>query len=98
VDQRWFLGATGARRAETSNEWNARRAGKHISLLVHFIGVQGVREAWISEEWREPLHAYMGAIITNKNGKLLAAGGMHDHIQLYASLPSTITLANFVIL
>jgi hypothetical protein len=40
----------------------------------------------------------MGAIITNKNGKLLAAGGMHDHIQLYASLPSTITLANFVIL
>ena len=71
-------------------------AGKHISLLGHFIWSIAGREPWISEDWREPLHAYLGGIARNKNTKLLAAGGMHDHIHLYASLPTTITIADFV--
>lgn len=32
----------------------------------------------------------------NKRASLICAGGMHDHIHLYASLPSTITIADFV--
>ncbi|HXT62187.1 MAG TPA: IS200/IS605 family transposase [Pyrinomonadaceae bacterium] len=71
-------------------------AGKHVSLLVHFIWSTAGREPWIGNEWREQLHAYVGGVIRNKNGKLLAAGGMHDHVHLYASLPSTISLAEFV--
>jgi REP element-mobilizing transposase RayT len=71
-------------------------AGKHLSLLVHFIWSTAGRERWIGIDWREPLYAYMGGVIKNKNGKLLAAGGMYDHIHLYASLPSTISIANFV--
>ena len=71
-------------------------AGKHLSLLVHFIWSTAGREPWIGDDWREPLHAYLGGIARNKNTKLLAAGGMHDHIHLYASLPSTITIADFV--
>jgi REP element-mobilizing transposase RayT len=31
----------------------------------------------------------------NKNAKLIAAGGMFDHIHLYASMPSTISIADF---
>jgi len=62
-------------------------AGKHISLLVHFV--------W-STAGREPLHAYVGGIMRNKNAKLLAAGGMNDHVHVYASLPSTVTIADFV--
>lgn len=71
-------------------------AGKHISLLVHFIWSTAGREPWIGNDWSKPLHAYLGGIARNKNAKLLAAGGMYDHIHLYASLPSTITLAEFV--
>jgi REP element-mobilizing transposase RayT len=71
-------------------------AGKHISLLVHFIWSTAGREPWIGEDWREPLHSYLGGIAKNKKARLLAAGGMHDHIHLYASLPSTITIADFV--
>jgi REP element-mobilizing transposase RayT len=71
-------------------------AGKHVSLLVHFIWSTAGREPWIGNERREQLHAYVGGVIRNKNGKLLAAGGMHDHVHLYASLPSTISLAEFV--
>ncbi len=71
-------------------------AGKHISLLVHFIWSTAGREPWIGDDWRDPLHSYIGGITRNKNVKLLAAGGMHDHVHLYASLPSTITIADFV--
>lgn len=71
-------------------------AGKHISLLVHFIWSTAGREPWIGDDWRASLHGYMGGVARNKNAKLLAAGGMHDHIHLYASLPTTITIADFV--
>lgn len=71
-------------------------AGKHISLLVHLIWSTADREPWIGDDWTKPLHAYLGGIPRNKKVKLRAAGGMHDHIHLYASLPSTITLAELV--
>lgn len=71
-------------------------AGKHISLLVHFVWSTAGREPWIGDDWRETLHAYMGGVMRNKNARLLSAGGMYDHIHLYASLPSTITVADFV--
>lgn len=71
-------------------------AGKHLSLLVHFIWSTARREPWIENDWDESLYAYVGGVIRNKKGKLLAAGGMHDHIHLYASLPSTLSIADFV--
>lgn len=71
-------------------------AGKHISLLVHFVWSTAGREPWVGDDWREPLHAYIGGIVRNKKAKLISAGGMYDHIHLYASLPSTIAIADFV--
>lgn len=71
-------------------------AGKYISLLVHFTWSTAGREPWISTDWREPLYAQIGGIMRNKNARLLSAGGMYDHIHLYASLPSTLSLADFV--
>jgi putative transposase len=71
-------------------------AGKHISLLVHFTWSTKGREPWISKDWQESLFAQIGGIMTNKKAKLISAGGMHDHIHLYRSLPSTLSLAEFV--
>ena len=71
-------------------------AGKHLSLLVHFTWSTGRCEPWISDDWREPLFAQIGGIMKNKKAKLLSAGGMPDHIHLYASLPSTLSIADFV--
>jgi len=71
-------------------------AGKHISLLVHFTWSTAGREPWINLEWHEPLYRFIGGIMNNKRAKLLSAGGMYDHIHLFASLPSTISLADFV--
>lgn len=71
-------------------------AGKQISLLVHFARSTAGREPWISTDWREPLFAQIGGIMKNKKAKLLAAGGMYDHIHIYASLPSTLSIADLV--
>jgi REP element-mobilizing transposase RayT len=71
-------------------------AGKHLSLLVHFIWSIAGREPWIGTGWQDDLYGYIGGVMNNKNARLICAGGMSDHIHLYASLPSTITIADFV--
>jgi REP element-mobilizing transposase RayT len=71
-------------------------AGKHLSLLVHFVWSTAGREPWIGQDWSGDLYGYIGGIAKNKNARLICAGGTHDHIHLYASLPSTITIADFV--
>ena len=71
-------------------------AGKYLSLLVHFTWSTAGREPWLETEMRDDLYSYIGGIMRKKNAKLLSAGGMLDHIHLYASMPSTISIADFV--
>jgi len=71
-------------------------AGKYLSLLVHFTWSTAEREPWLETDMREYLYSYIGGIMNNKNAKLISAGGMFDHIHLYASMPSTISIADFV--
>ena len=71
-------------------------AGKYLSLLVHFTWSTAGREPWLETEMRDDLYSYIGGIMRNKNAKLLSAGGMFAHIHLYASMPSTISIADFV--
>jgi REP element-mobilizing transposase RayT len=71
-------------------------AGKHISLLVHFTWSTAGREPWLEANMRDGLYSYIGGIMNNKKARLISAGGMFDHIHLYASLPSTLSVANFV--
>ena len=71
-------------------------AGKYLSLLVHYTWSTAGREPWIEADMRDDLYSYIGGIMKNKNAKLISAGGMFDHIHLYASMPSTISIADFV--
>ena len=71
-------------------------SGKYLSLLVHFTWSTAGREPWIEHEMQEGLYSYIGGIVNRKNAKLISAGGMFDHIHLYTSLPSTISIADFV--
>ena len=71
-------------------------AGKHLSVLVHFIWSTAGREPWIVPEWRERLYGYLGGVLREKNARLISAGGMPDHIHLYVSISSTVTLADMV--
>ena len=71
-------------------------AGKYLSLLVHFTWGTAGREPWTKRTCAKILYSYIGGIMKNKNAKLISAGGMFDHIHLYASMPSTISIADFV--
>jgi putative transposase len=71
-------------------------AGKYLSLLTHFTWSTAGREPWLETNMREDLYSYIGGIMRRKNARLLSAGGTFDHIHLYASLPSTISIADFV--
>jgi REP element-mobilizing transposase RayT len=71
-------------------------AGKYLSLLVHFVWSTASREPWLSDLWEDELYKVLGGILRKKNGKLLEAGGVSDHIHLYASLPSTASVAEIV--
>lgn len=71
-------------------------SGKYLSLPVHFTWSTAGREPWVEREMRGDLYSYVGGIMNKKNAKLISAGGMFDHIHLYASMPSTISVADFV--
>jgi REP element-mobilizing transposase RayT len=61
---------------------------------VHFVWGTANREPLIRKSWRDRLHGYIGGILEKKKAKLLAAGGVEDHIHVLASLPATISLAD----
>jgi putative transposase len=70
--------------------------GKHVSLLVHFIWSTSRREPLLSNVWRERLYGYIGGVLQKKGAKLVCAGGISNHIHIFASLPSTTSLADLV--
>jgi len=54
------------------------------------------RKPWIQKGMRKDLYAYIGGILGKKRAKLITAGGVADHIHLYASLPSVLSIGEFV--
>ena len=66
----------------------------YICNLVHFVWGTANREPLLQKSWRDRLHGYIGGILENKRAKLLAAGGIADHIHVLASLPATLSLAD----
>jgi putative transposase len=64
-----------------------------VSNLVHFVWGTANRETLLRSSWRDRLYGYIGGVLANKKAKLLAAGGIEDHIHVFASLPATISLS-----
>jgi REP element-mobilizing transposase RayT len=65
-----------------------------VSNLVHFAWGTANREPLLHKSWRDNIYAYIGGVLENKKAKLLAAGGVADHIHVLASLPATMSLAD----
>ena len=68
----------------------------YTKLLYHIVLRTYQSENTINTEHERELYAYMLGFVKNQNAKLLRIGGMPDHIHLFVSLPTTITVANFV--
>jgi REP element-mobilizing transposase RayT len=65
-------------------------------ILVHLVFSTKNREPRLADDIRDELHAYIGGIILNHQGTLLAAGSVADHIHLLVAHPRTVALADLV--
>jgi REP element-mobilizing transposase RayT len=56
------------------------------ALYCHFVWSIKGRENWIDAELEPQLYAYIGGILSERKGRLMAAGGIPDHVHLLVSL------------
>jgi REP element-mobilizing transposase RayT len=65
----------------------------HICLRVHFIWSTAQRQPLIDTSWEPRLFGYLGTVLGERRGVLLAANATPDHLHVYSSLPATLSLA-----
>ncbi len=65
-------------------------------ILIHYVFSTKHRERWLEDNIRDDLHGYIGGIVANLTGTLLAAGSVEDHIHLLVAHPRTKTVADLV--
>ena len=64
------------------------------SLHYHLVFSTRGRLAWIDADWQARLYEYIGGIIRQQHGNLLAAGGMPDHVHLLAAVDKQRSIAD----
>jgi putative transposase len=68
----------------------------YISIFIHYIFSTKNREKIITADLENRLWQYMTGIARENNIKMLAIGGVENHIHLLASLPSTLSIAKAI--
>jgi putative transposase len=71
-------------------------SGKFPNVNMHMVWSTKWRKRLLDKHWSSGLYAYMGGIARANNARLLEAGGQEDHIHLYVSMPSTISIAKMI--
>jgi putative transposase len=71
-------------------------AGKFLCVNLHLIWSTKSRQRLIHPQWAGRLYAYLGSIAGAKNAKLIEANSEPDHVHLYVSIPSTISIADLI--
>ena len=67
-----------------------------VCLHVHLVFSTKNRVPMIDEEIAARLYDYIGGIIRNRNGSLIAAAGMPDHVHLLISLGKEMSISELV--
>lgn len=65
-------------------------------ILLHLVFSTKDREPWPIGEIRDELHAYIGGLVRERKGTLLAAGSTDDHIHLLLASSRTLAPADLV--
>jgi REP element-mobilizing transposase RayT len=71
----------------------------HARLCFHFVFATKHRSPWISPDLARELYPFVGAVVRDQGGTLLAIGGMPDHLHLLVDLrphPSIATVVKAV--
>ncbi len=68
----------------------------YTRLLYHVVFSTKHREPLITESWAADLYSYLGGIVRDRRGDLIAAGGVADHIHLLVRLAADRALSDVV--
>ncbi len=71
-------------------------AGTFSRLLYHIVFSTKKRVPFIDSDLRAELYPYMGGIIRQQGGWLLALGGMPDHVHILARLKPVMAISDLV--
>jgi REP element-mobilizing transposase RayT len=71
-------------------------ANTYTQIYIQIVFAVRERDALIDRSWKEELFRYIAGIIRNHAQKLIAIGGVGDHIHLLIGLQPDITLSNLV--
>ncbi len=66
------------------------------SLTYHLVFSTKDRLPLMTRDVRERLFPYIGGIVRNLGGTVVAVGGMPDHLHLVSTLPTSIAIADAV--
>jgi len=96
-----FKGKNKKEKLSKSRQGRLRKEGKdmahsYISIFIHYVFSTKNREKIISPGIQDRLWAYMGGIARENNMKVLAVGGIEEHVHVLLSLPGTISIAKGV--
>jgi len=65
-------------------------------LYIHVVFSPKHRKALISTEWENSLYKHITKLVQNKGHKMLAIGGMPDHIHFFIGLKPSESISNLV--
>lgn len=71
-------------------------ANTYSQIYIQVVFAVRDRESSISEKWDEKLYQYITGIVTNKNQKMLAINGAHDHIHFLIGMKPDCCLSDLV--
>jgi len=71
-------------------------ANTYTQIYIHVVFAVQERACIIDKVWREELFKYIAGIMKNKRIRLLAIGGVEDHIHILFALNPTIGLSDIV--
>ncbi len=61
----------------------------HLNLHYHLVFSTKERHPFISQEWQERFHAYIGGVVRDMGGVAECVGGIDDHVHLLIGLKAT---------
>lgn len=71
-------------------------ANTYTQIYIHVVFAVQARESLIKAEWREDLFKYIAGIFKNHKIKLIAIGGVEDHVHLLFGMSPTIALSDLI--
>lgn len=71
-------------------------ANTYCQLYVHVVFAVKGRESLILEPWREELYKYISGVVYNRGQKVMAIGGVADHVHLFVSIQPNIDVSSLV--